>query len=44
VGLVWDIREVPERVLEEGRRRDRGEVDDRDGRTDSTGEKLRLAA
>jgi len=23
VGVVWDIREVPERVLEEGRRRDR---------------------
>jgi stearoyl-CoA desaturase (delta-9 desaturase) len=44
VGLVWDIREVPERVLEEGRRRDRGEVDDRDGQTNSTGEKLSLAA
>jgi len=25
VGLVWDIREVPDHVLEEGRRRDRGE-------------------
>ena len=24
VGVVWDIREVPEHVLEEGRRRDRG--------------------
>jgi stearoyl-CoA desaturase (delta-9 desaturase) len=23
IGVVWDIREVPERVLEEGRRRDR---------------------
>jgi stearoyl-CoA desaturase (delta-9 desaturase) len=44
VGLVWDIRPVPERVLEEGRRRDRGEVDDRDGRTGSTGKKLSLAA
>ena len=27
VGLVWDIREVPDHVLEEGRRRDRGELD-----------------
>ena len=24
VGLVWDIREVPDHVLEEGRRRARG--------------------
>jgi stearoyl-CoA desaturase (delta-9 desaturase) len=44
VGLVWDIRGVPERVLEEGRRRDRGQVDDRDDRTRSPGEKLSLAA
>ncbi len=43
VGLVWDIRGVPEHVLEEGRRRDSGEedLDDRDG---DTGEKLGLAA
>jgi stearoyl-CoA desaturase (delta-9 desaturase) len=43
VGLVWDIRGVPEHVLEEGRRRDSGEedLDDRDG---GTGEKLGLAA
>jgi len=27
VGLVWDIRGVPEHVLEEGRRRDRGQVE-----------------
>jgi stearoyl-CoA desaturase (delta-9 desaturase) len=27
VGLVWDIREVPDRVLAEGRRRDRGKVE-----------------
>lgn len=48
VGLVWDIRGVPEHVLEEGRRRDNGDrgeiegpdkLDDRDG-----GEKLGLAA
>ena len=44
VGLVWDIRAVPERVLQEGRRRDRGEVDDRDAATESRGEKLSLAA
>jgi len=41
VGLVWDIRGVPEHVLEEGRRRDSGEIDDLD---DRTGEKLGLAA
>lgn len=28
VGLVWDLREVPEHVLEEGRLRDRGEFQD----------------
>jgi stearoyl-CoA desaturase (delta-9 desaturase) len=27
VGLVWDIRGVPEHVLEDGRRRDRGELE-----------------
>jgi stearoyl-CoA desaturase (delta-9 desaturase) len=27
VGLVWDIRAVPAHVLEEGRRRDRGEIE-----------------
>lgn len=27
VGLVWDIREVPDHVLEEGRLRDRGEFE-----------------
>ena len=27
VGLVWDVREPPEHVLEEGRRRDRGDID-----------------
>jgi stearoyl-CoA desaturase (delta-9 desaturase) len=47
VGLVWDIREVPEHVLEEGRRRDRGQageqLDDRDGHADAGG-KLSLAA
>jgi hypothetical protein len=41
---VWDIRGVPEHVLEEGRRLDRGEVDERDGQTSTTGEKLSLAA
>ena len=47
VGLVWDIREVPERVLEEGRRRDRGEFDETDASgTPSKGspKKLSLAA
>ena len=46
VGLVWDIRGVPERVLEEGRRRDRGQVDHRDAQDDraEAGEKLSLAA
>ncbi len=28
VGLVWDIREVPDHVLAEGRRLDRGEVEE----------------
>ena len=28
LGLVWDIREVPKHVLEQGRRRDRGELTD----------------
>ena len=31
VGLVWDVREPPRHILEEGRRRDRGETDDGDG-------------
>ncbi|MEM8609661.1 MAG: acyl-CoA desaturase [Myxococcota bacterium] len=43
VGLVWDIREVPEHVLEEGRRRDRGEIDP-PAASDSSEERLRLAA
>ena len=43
VGLVWDIREVPGHVLEEGRRRDRGHVDEPDAPT-GTSEKLSLAA
>ena len=49
VGLVWDIRGVPERVLEEGRRRDRGQIDDRHDQSDQddraeAGGKLSLAA
>jgi stearoyl-CoA desaturase (delta-9 desaturase) len=44
VGLVWDIRDVPEHVLEEGRRRDRGEVEELDNQSGTTGEKLSLAA
>ncbi len=43
VGLVWDIRPVPEHVLEEGRRRDRGEADDT-GVPPGTPKKLSLAA
>ena len=43
VGLVWDIREVPEHVLEEGRRRDRGEVKLPDAPA-SRPKNLRLAA
>ena len=43
VGLVWDIREVPEHVLEEGRRRDRGEIDPPQATT-APDEELRLAA
>ena len=43
VGLVWDIRDVPDHVLEEGRRRDRGEVDEPDAPT-GTPKKLSLAA
>lgn len=42
IGVVWDIREVPERVLEEGRRRDRGDV--ADATTPEGPNKLRLAA
>ena len=42
VGLVWDIRAVPDHVLAEGRRRDRGQVDDLGDERAS--EKLRLAA
>lgn len=34
VGLVWDIREVPDHVLEEGLRRDRGEIDEPDRPSD----------
>jgi stearoyl-CoA desaturase (delta-9 desaturase) len=43
VGLVWDIRGVPEHVLEEGRRRDRGEADDADA-PPTAPKKLSLAA
>ena len=43
VGLVWDVREVPDHVLEEGRRRDRGEIDEA-GAPPSTPKKLSLAA
>jgi stearoyl-CoA desaturase (delta-9 desaturase) len=43
VGLVWDIREVPEHVLREGRRRDRGEADEPATPT-GTPKKLSLAA
>ncbi|MGB5704158.1 MAG: acyl-CoA desaturase [Polyangiales bacterium] len=43
VGLVWDIRDVPEHVLEEGRRRDRGEANDA-GAPTGTPKKLSLAA
>jgi len=43
VGLVWDIREVPEHVLAEGRRRDKGEMHDTEAPT-STPKKLSLAA
>jgi len=47
VGLVWDLREVPEHVLEEGRRRDRGEIERAETKADApsgTSKKLRLAA
>jgi stearoyl-CoA desaturase (delta-9 desaturase) len=43
VGLVWDIREVPAHVLEEGRRRDRGELGCADSLPE-TPKKLSLAA
>jgi stearoyl-CoA desaturase (delta-9 desaturase) len=43
VGLVWDIRDVPERVLEEGRRRDAGDVV-RDETRDEPPSNLPLAA
>ena len=43
VGLVWDIRGVPDHVLEEGLRRDRGEIDETDAPT-GTPKKLSLAA
>ncbi|UCH29196.1 MAG: acyl-CoA desaturase [Myxococcales bacterium] len=43
VGIVWDIRGVPEHVLEEGRRRDRGEIDDTDTQCQAP-KKLSLAA
>lgn len=43
VGLVWDIREVPAHVLEEGRRRDRGQRDSADSLPE-TPKKLSLAA
>ena len=45
VGLVWDIREVPDHVLEEGRRRDRGEIDaDQNDAPTGSPKKLSLAA
>ena len=44
VGVVWDIREVPEHVLEEGRRRDRGELVDDVDSPPRTPKKLSLAA
>jgi len=43
VGLVWDIREVPEHVLEDGRRRDRGQIGDANATADAP-KKLSLAA
>ena len=43
VGIVWDIRGVPEHVLEEGRRRDRGESGDTDTPSQAP-KKLSLAA
>ena len=43
VGIVWDIRGVPEHVLEEGRRRDRGEANENHA-PQQTPEKLSLAA
>ncbi len=43
VGLVWDLRAVPEHVLEEGRRRDRGEIAGTETPT-GTPKKLSLAA
>ncbi len=43
VGLVWDIRDVPARVLEEGRRRDAGEMNGEQTRGQPP-EKLTLAA
>ncbi len=43
VGLVWDIRGVPEHVLAEGRRRDKGEIANTEAPT-GTPEKLSLAA
>ena len=43
VGLVWDIRDVPDHVLEEGRRRDRGELSNTETPSKAP-EKLSLAA
>jgi stearoyl-CoA desaturase (delta-9 desaturase) len=43
VGLVWDIRGVPEHVLEDGRRRDRGQVEASEGCAEPA-KKLSLAA
>jgi stearoyl-CoA desaturase (delta-9 desaturase) len=43
VGLVWDLREVPQRVLDEGRLRDRGEITKDTTPADAT-KTLRLAA
>ncbi|MEM7436307.1 MAG: acyl-CoA desaturase [Myxococcota bacterium] len=44
VGLVWDIRGVPDHVLEEGRRRDRGEPDAAPPQASTGNDELRLAA
>jgi stearoyl-CoA desaturase (delta-9 desaturase) len=44
VGLVWDLRPVPTHVLEEGRRRDRGEHEVSSRPTDPPREEWNLAA
>ena len=44
VGLIWDLRPVPSHVLEEGRRRDRGELDTPDPPAEASGDEWSLAA